>query len=257
MTALPLSEQDIASLELATLDAVAPAEVVAYGNWLLPMDPSTIGRAKSAVPLRHTGMDDSEVQALMDCYGVRGFEPAFRIADVPGMAHVQAQLTALGFRPEQPTLVQVGTVASWRLPGIVSTAQISTTPTETWKAVYLGEGFDPVDGAHRVAALSRSRHAVYASIVENGVPVASGTAAFSQGWASIHGMRTALSQRGRGMAGQILCSFADAAQARGLDRVFLQVEEDNTAARALYRRVGFATAWRYHYWRLATLIDSR
>jgi ribosomal protein S18 acetylase RimI-like enzyme len=30
--------------------------------------------------------------------------------------------------------------------------------------------------------------------------------------------------------------------------MFLQVEESN-AARRLYERAGFATAWRYRYWR--------
>ena len=34
-----------------------------------------------------------------------------------------------------------------------------------------------------------------------------------------------------------------------LERVFLQVEDDNQAALTLYRRAGFSTAWRYHYWR--------
>ena len=36
---------------------------------------------------------------------------------------------------------------------------------------------------------------------------------------------------------------------RGLGRVFLQVEESNTAALALYQRAGLTTAWHYHYWR--------
>ena len=71
----------------------------------------------------------------------------------------------------------------------------------------------------------------------------------SQGWCSIHGMRTLPAQRGRGLAGRILAGLADDAAARQLTRVFLQVEEGNDAALALYRRAGFATAWRYHYWR--------
>jgi ribosomal protein S18 acetylase RimI-like enzyme len=47
----------------------------------------------------------------------------------------------------------------------------------------------------------------------------------------------------------VLVGLAQAAAARGLQRVFLQVEEENTQAIALYQRAGFVTAWRYHYWR--------
>jgi ribosomal protein S18 acetylase RimI-like enzyme len=63
-------------------------------------------------------------------------------------------------------------------------------------------------------------------------------------------MRTALRSRRRGLAGQILASLAQEAVARGLERVYLQVDEGSTAALALYQRVGFASAWRYHYWRM-------
>ncbi|MBC7168334.1 GNAT family N-acetyltransferase, partial [Phenylobacterium sp.] len=45
--------------------------------------------------------------------------------------------------------------------------------------------------------------------------------------------------------------LAAAAAERGVARMFLQVEEGNAPARALYARAGFAPLWRYHYWRRA------
>ncbi len=71
---------------------------------------------------------------------------------------------------------------------------------------------------------------------------------FSQGWASVHGMRTLPGYRGRGMAGAILQIIAKEAKSRGLGRAFLQVEAGNTGAQALYSRFGFAPAWDYAYW---------
>jgi len=84
---------------------------------------------------------------------------------------------------------------------------------------------------------------------ENGTTVAAGAGAFSHGWASVHGMRTDQACRGRGLAGRVLAGIAEVAARRGIDRVFLQVEDVNAPALALYRRAGFETAWSYDYWR--------
>jgi GNAT superfamily N-acetyltransferase len=246
---LPLAPDDIASLERATLDAVGPHATQEIDGWLLPFDDSTIGRAKSAVPLRHDNLDAAQISRIETLYAERDLQAAFRIADVPALSNIHAELSRLGYQAQQPTLVQVGTVRQMRSICQAPPADVSDSPTPAWSSVYLAEGFDPVDGAHRVQALSRSRHVVYAAVQESGHSIAAGTAALSQGWASVHGMRTVPAHRGRGLAAQILAGLADAATARGLERVFLQVEEGNSAALALYRRAGFVTAWRYHYWR--------
>jgi N-acetylglutamate synthase len=108
-----------------------------------------------------------------------------------------------------------------------------------------------VDGANRVRLLSRAKEAVFANVRVNGRVVAAGAGSFSHGWASIHGMRTALSHRGQGLAGGILGALAREAQARQIEPVFLQVDAANIPALALYRRAGFATVWTYEYWRRA------
>jgi ribosomal protein S18 acetylase RimI-like enzyme len=249
-----LAPIDIESLERATLDAVAPPALEALPGWLLPFDATTIGRAKSAVPLGHQRQDAAILSTIAARYAARGFPAVFRIADVPALADLHAELTRLGFRAEQPTLVQVGTTKGTQKVFLSSRAAstqvtVSSKPTQAWSDVYLAPGFDPVDGAHRVQALSRSPHVIYATLSDEQGPAAAGTASFSQGWAGIHGMRTAVRCRGKGLAGQILLALAQEALARGLDRMFLQVEEGNAAALALYQRAGFTTAWRYHYWR--------
>lgn len=245
-----LTDHDIADLERATLDAVAPHAIEALPGWLMPYDVSTIGRATSAVPLSHALQDAAIVHTIADRYAVRGLTPAFRVADLPALANLHQELHRMGYRPVQPTLVQTG--SAQRMLQVLEPGQavLSPQPTSAWSDVYLAPGFDPVDGTHRIQALSRSTCVVYASLADAQGPAAAGTASFSHGWAGIHGMRTALRSRRRGLAGQILASLAQEAVARGLDRVFLQVDESSTAALALYARIGFAKAWRYHYWRL-------
>lgn len=50
--------------------------------------------------------------------------------------------------------------------------------------------------------------------------------------------------QGKGLGRELLASFLAGAWARAAQTVFLEVAEDNAAARALYRRAGFAEAGR-------------
>ncbi len=198
------------------------------------------------MPLSHeTGPE--AIPAIEAAYRAQGVAPAFRVAEAPGLAAVREALEARGYDGRQPTVVKVGDAAllaalhdrpAERLPA----------PDAGWASVFLGEGFDPVDGAHRVEALSRSPGAVYAAVREQGRTVAVGAASFGHGWAGVHGMRTALDRRGRGLASQVLTALGRAIADHGVQQVFLQVEENNPA-RSLYRKAGFQAAWRYRYWR--------
>ncbi|MCC1482250.1 ribosomal protein S18-alanine N-acetyltransferase [Roseibaca sp. Y0-43] len=56
--------------------------------------------------------------------------------------------------------------------------------------------------------------------------------------------------QGQGMGATLLAKAIDQARARGVQRLFLEVAEDNTPARALYARAGFAqTGRRKGYYR--------
>lgn len=244
-----LPGEAIARLELATADAVAPKQVLNLGDWLLCFDPSTIVRAKSAAPLRHHGLDPSAVPTIAQRYRDHGMAPLFRVTDAPTLARIHAALRRLDLAPTQPTLVQVARIQDVLALPSDHTARLSPSPSPAWGDVYTAAGFDPVDGAFRRAALSRSPFVVYAHVHAHGTPLAAGTASVSRGWASIHGMRTVTQARGQGLARAILVALARHAHTQGMTHLFLQVEEGNTAAQSLYRRAGFHTAWRYHTWR--------
>jgi GNAT superfamily N-acetyltransferase len=237
---------DIAVLERDTVAAVAPPETLEIGGWLVALDNGTIGRARSAVPLSHE-LGPEAIGEIEDAYRRRGLKPSFRIADVASLEPVRAELARRGFAALQPTIFKTGSVAQLAAFSAGS-ARILDKPDEPWGAVFLGEGFDPADGAHRIAALTRSPDAIYGAAGEDGETQAVGVMSFGRDWAGIHGMRTAPAHRGKGLASAILAALGRAAHARGVARVFLQVEEANPA-RAIYRRAGFTPIWRYHYWR--------
>jgi ribosomal protein S18 acetylase RimI-like enzyme len=250
---MSLAAEDVEAIERATLDAVPPQAMVTVGGWLLGLDHGTVGRAHSAVPLSHETADVADasvVRAIMARYAREGLSAVFRVPARAAFDPVRAELARCGWVAGKPTRTFTGTADAMRRLGSHAGVELMAQPNGGWRAVFLGEGFDPVDGASRVQILGRARHAVFACVRENGRTVAAGMGSYSQGWASVHGMRTLASHRGRGMAGGILAALAGEAGARGIERVFLQVEAGNPA-QALYRRAGFEEAWDYAYWSVA------
>ncbi|MES2978863.1 MAG: GNAT family N-acetyltransferase [Pseudomonadota bacterium] len=248
-----LDDPDIEALERATLAAVTPGEVGQMGDWLLPFDSGTIGRAKSAVPVSHRPVDASVMESIEALYRARGLQPIFRLPDLPAFAALQERLAASGY--ERGPAVNVQVIDAAALAASVPAqlhARVDQRPDAAWAELFLGPGFDPVDGANRVRNLSRAEGTVFASLVEEGATIAGGAGGMACGWASIHGMRTAQAFRGRNLAGRVLAGLAAHALSQGLTRIFLQVEEGNASALALYRRVGFSTAWRYRYWKASS-----
>jgi N-acetylglutamate synthase len=230
--------------------------------WLLAFDSGTVGRAKSAVPLAH-GVPDLEAIALVeDAYALAGVPAAWRLPRVPAFAEFCEALAQRGYITSQPTCVQTAWVQhaldalrARPLPGALN-IRVESAPFDDWRAVYLGPGFDAADAASRIEILARGKHTQYAVAYVDGSAVASGALSIytpEQGapLASIHGMRTAASQRKRGLAGAVIGEFARRAKAAGCDEWFLQVELENAAAQSVYAKLGFETAWVYDYWRKA------
>ena len=240
---------DIESLEKATLDAVSPDATEFLPNWALPFDSTTVGRAISAVPLRHEAVDPGDIALIESRYVSKGLNAQFRVADVAGLSELHERLRSRGYTARQPTLTMVSDIRDWPQTAAAWAVQQDDKPSPAWESVYLADDFDPIDGANRLKALSRSRYLQYGWVEDAIGAVAAGTASFSQGWMSLHGLRTLGRVRGKGCAFALIQAFGNQARLTNLEKCFLQVEESNANAIALYSRLGFQTAWRYHYWR--------
>ena len=239
---------EVEAIERATLAAVPPEELQELEGWLLGLDGGTVGRAHSAVPMQHVAPDPELLPAIDGRYRERGLQAVFRIPRLKCFEETRGTLDRRGYRMEKPTLTQTCAVAPIAQPAAAA-LQFARGPGEDWASVFLGEGFDPVDGASRLAILRRARNCLFASARAEGRVAAVGAACFANGWMGIHGMRTLPAFRGRGLATQILSGFMAQARQRGIAHAFLQTEEANAAAQSVYRRAGFQTAWVYEYWR--------
>ncbi|MDO8901726.1 MAG: GNAT family N-acetyltransferase [Phenylobacterium sp.] len=244
------SPAEIEAIERATIAAVAHDAHEVIGPWILGLRPGTIGRAHSAAPLAHTLVrDDGLIARIEAAFRAQDMSPVFRLPEVEGLSSLAEALAKRGYVPIQPTLVMGADLARVAAVADPDEVVLLERPDEAWASVFLGEGFDPEDGAQRVAVLSSSPGAVFAAVRDGEGTHAVGVLSLSADWASLHGMRTRRGRRGQGLAGQVMARLAQAGLERGATRAFLQVEAGNAPALALYARAGFAPLWRYHYWR--------
>ena len=239
----------VARLERAIVAAVAPPEVLEFQGWIAAFDNGTVSRARSAAPLSHAAPAVISVAALRAEYVSRGLAPMFRVPQQPAFDAIKGDLARSGMEAQQPTDVQVADAAIAARAASCDGVRIDAHPDDAWVNVFLGKGFDPVDGASRVRTLTRAPGSLFASIREGERVIAAGVLAFGHGWGSIHGMRTALSHRGQRLATRVLAGLAQAAIERGHPQLMLQVERANEPAQKLYARCGFERAWTYDYWR--------
>jgi len=74
--------------------------------------------------------------------------------------------------------------------------------------------------------------------------------------AGLYDVFTAPAARGRGLSGALCSHVLAKAREHGAALAYLQVDAHNHAARAIYRRLGFADAYSYHYRALPEAADS-
>lgn len=120
-------------------------------------------------------------------------------------------------------------------------------PDEEWLSVWLADrAARPVDRPLAESVVTGAR-AVFLSALAGGTTVGVIRAAFAQDWVGLSCLTVAASARGRGIGRALTRDALRIAVDGGARRAFLQVEESNEAAIALYETLGFAPAERYHY----------
>jgi GNAT superfamily N-acetyltransferase len=241
---------DVVALELAANDAW-PAPVQArLGGWILRAADNWTGRANSALAV---GDPDRTLEAAIDAvtawYADHGQQPLIN-APMPLAAPVNAALDELGWTSRPLTLVQTASIeplltaiaARPDLPPV----ELAGTPTDEWLAMVAEHKGTLPQTAVRI--LTGVPEVVFASVRDADgdlLAVARGAVTGPGRWLGVSLLQTAPAARRRGIGRHVLRSLAHWATQRGSARAYLQVEERNTAAVALYGRVGFGTHHTY------------
>ncbi|WP_430497755.1 GNAT family N-acetyltransferase [Micromonospora trifolii] len=243
----------VVALERAADEAWPAPTRGRLGDWLLRSAEGWTGRANSALPI---GDPDRPLAAAVDAverwYAERG-QPALINTPLPLAAPVGAELDARGWGTRPPTLVQTAplplpasTPASGQADGWGSAVvELATAPSDEWLAIAAGrKGGLPDAARHVLTAVDQVRFAhVYADGVL--VAVGRGTVTGQGRWLGLSLIEVVPAVRRQGLARRVIHELASWGASVGATHAFLQVEQRNTAAVALYQRLGLVTHHTY------------
>lgn len=243
------SAADVVALELAA-DEAWPAPVRAQlGDWLLRAADNWTGRANSALPVGDPDRPLPEaVDAVCEWYATHG-QPALVNTPLPLAAPVGAELDTRGWSASPPVLVQTAALSAVREAAPVRAdlpeVELRETPTEDWLAVAAGRKGGMPESAR--AVLTGPERVRFARLHLDGqlVAVGRGTVTGPDRWLGLTLVEVVEAYRRRGLAVHVLRALVDWGAALGAGRAFLQVEQRNEPAVALYARLGFTTHHTY------------
>jgi len=245
---VPAAPRDVLALEdVARLGWQAP-DSRWLGRWLLRAAEGWTGRANSVLPLGDPGLPlDAALAEVTGWYAERGL-PARFCLPTPARELLAAALEARGWTAYNPTGVlttDVG-VALRDWPDAGHPATVRPEPSEEWLALYHYRGGATLPPVARTVLVG-AREPGFVVLRVDGTAAAIARAAVDRGWVGVTAVEVDPAYRRRGLGTAVMRAALAWAAERGALSVYLQVADDNAAARALYDRLGFARHHGYHY----------
>ena len=249
---------EIAALELAANEAWPAPVQHRLGDWLLRAAGGWTTRGNSALPIGAPDRPlDEAVDAVQAWYAAQG-QPALFNVPRPLAARVDAVLDERGWASGPLVLVQTARLAPMLdrapAPGDLPSVTLTPAPSDAWLALAAGrKGALPPAARHLLTAVDQVRFAhVYADAGGGPgrrggdvVAVARGTVTGGGRWLGVTLVEVIPDARRRGLAQHVVRALGRWASSVGATDAFLQVEQRNDGAVALYERLGFTTHHTY------------
>jgi ribosomal protein S18 acetylase RimI-like enzyme len=226
------------------------AESAELGGWRLYASRGCSGRINTCWQQGPPGRPTIHaIEAVEAWYAGRGFPARFKIVETDSAGAALVELLAQrGYRSHTPTLTMTGSLHGEPDFQIRVGDEIDEAFCRVFGDGAFGDGRDAGERLEALARIPKPRGYAVAEI--DGAPAAVGTCAIEGEWAGILGMRTLAGFRRLGLGRRVFRALAAYAIAAGASRGYLQVDDDNAKAIALYESEGYAPAYLYRYWEL-------
>jgi GNAT superfamily N-acetyltransferase len=240
--------------EEAAINGFPPLRQVVLDDWLLRFSGGGRRTANSVTPLCEPRGDlDAVIATAEALYRAEGQPTIFRIPSFLDPA-IDNRLAARGYTQEGESCIIEGPldpiIAAAAPFGGAGAVRLSPKPTAEWFAAMARlQGQRPeFQEAYRQIVSSIVLPAAFAELTAEGEAAALAYGVIHRGMLCFESVVTDAQRRRQGYSRRVLAALAEWAMQNGVGIATLQVEADNTPARALYHAIGMTTELhRYHY----------
>lgn len=221
------------------------AEVATTDGWVLRANEGWTSRANSALPLgTPAGPIEAVLAVVADFYTDRSL-PVQVLVPLPARGLVDAELARRCWQLHAPTVMLTRSLHGVDEQPGDPRVELRPDITRDWR-----DGYHARDGvlpATALALLSRHETVRFASVRSNGRTVAIARGVVDEGWLGVTALEVSGTHRRQGLGSAVMRALQGWAISQGASQAYLQVEETNSAAAALYARLGYREHHRYHY----------
>lgn len=242
----------VAEVERAALWAWPPRELHRLHGWLLRARPGVDARRlNSAQVLAFDAPPDrlgEAIGAAERWYADRGLPARFQLTDRHAPEGLDAVLAGRGYAHAGPTTVMLAEAAALDLPPAPGDDMLLHRPGQGVLEAMADPRWGDAARRGRATLLANLRRPHRFGLLHVGGEAAAGGLVVADGdLAGLFGLRTRDPFRRRGLGRRLVAGLVGWARGQGATRIYLQVEDENAPAIALYRGVGFAPAYGYRY----------
>jgi len=240
----------IKELELLGHNAWVAEEKMRLGGWLLRADHGVTRRANSVLPLDSTNLPLSfAIDSAIEFYSCRDLVPRFQMTEVSQPSELDSELEQRGFSVGLQVDVWTAHLSTLLANQTTWETMHLSQMTDDWIDTYnLASDHDPSTMKVRIAIMERTHQPrMYAKAMVEGITAAIGFGVVEGTWLGLFSIATRPDMRHRGAATAVNIALGGWAQKIGAEHAYLQVENDNKAAKALYTKLGFKHVYRYWY----------
>lgn len=240
----------VQTIEELSLNALPCLQQILYDGWILRFSEGYTKRANSVTPLYPSSQDViAKIQRCEQIYHNFKLQPIFRLTNTPQTQTLDRVLEQRGYTQQDRVSVMIKEIQNTGIEKNQLFPTIAYELSEEWLDHYVHAVNLPIQHWNTLSTMLEIilSSTCYAWLKDRHRFCSCGLGVLENNYLGLFFITTALKQRGKGYARQLIYAMLDWGKHNGATQAYVQVKTTNKPAINLYRKLGFVESYQYFY----------